>query len=75
VNRNEEYYKQAAWRGTWEQDGGVLMNQGIHDIDLLQWMMGPIERSTLKLIHSLDLLKLRTWEQQCSGSKWRHRHH
>ncbi|NLU04253.1 MAG: Gfo/Idh/MocA family oxidoreductase, partial [Methanothermobacter sp.] len=43
-NRNEEYYKQAAWRGTWEQDGGVLMNQGIHDIDLLQWMMGPIER-------------------------------
>jgi len=44
LNRNEEYYKQAAWRGTWEQDGGVLMNQGIHDIDLLQWMMGPIER-------------------------------
>jgi len=43
-NRNEEYYKQAAWRGTWEQDGGVLMNQGIHDIDLLQWIMGPVER-------------------------------
>jgi len=68
-NRNEEYYKQAAWRGTWEQDGGVLMNQGIHDIDLLQWMMGPLSGSTLKLIHSLDLLKLRTWEQQCLGSK------
>jgi len=43
-NRNEEYDKQAAWRGTGEQDGGVLINQGIHDIDLLQWMMGPIER-------------------------------
>lgn len=43
-NRNDEYYKQASWRGTWEQDGGTLMNQGIHNIDLLQWMMGPVER-------------------------------
>lgn len=39
-NRGEEYYKQAAWRGTWEQDGGALMNQCIHNIDLLRWMMG-----------------------------------
>lgn len=39
-NRNEEYYKQAPWRGTWEQDGGALMNQCIHNIDLLRWMMG-----------------------------------
>lgn len=31
---------QAKWRGTWEQDGGALMNQCIHDIDLLRWMMG-----------------------------------
>lgn len=36
-NRNEEYYKQAAWRGTWENDGGVLMNQGIHSIDIMNW--------------------------------------
>ncbi|MGJ7910823.1 Gfo/Idh/MocA family protein [Neobacillus sp. LXY-1] len=39
-NRGEEYYKQAPWRGTWEQDGGALMNQCIHNIDLLRWMMG-----------------------------------
>ena len=39
-NRNEGYYAQAPWRGTWEQDGGTLMNQCTHGIDLLQWMMG-----------------------------------
>lgn len=38
--RDENYYKQASWRGTWEQDGGALMNQCIHNIDLLRWMMG-----------------------------------
>lgn len=39
-NRDERYYTQATWRGTWAQDGGTLMNQCIHNIDLLQWMMG-----------------------------------
>lgn len=39
-NRSQEYYTQAPWRGTWEQDGGALMNQCIHNIDLLRWMMG-----------------------------------
>ena len=39
-NRGESYYAQAPWRGTWEQDGGALMNQCIHNIDLLRWMMG-----------------------------------
>jgi UDP-N-acetyl-2-amino-2-deoxyglucuronate dehydrogenase len=39
-NRGEDYYKHAPWRGTWEQDGGALMNQCIHNIDLLRWMMG-----------------------------------
>lgn len=39
-NRNQDYYKQASWRGTWKQDGGALMNQCIHGIDLLRWMMG-----------------------------------
>lgn len=42
-NRNDDYYTQAPWRGTKLQDGGVLMNQSIHNIDLLQWMMGPVE--------------------------------
>lgn len=38
--RDHEYYDRAGWRGTWEQDGGALMNQCIHNIDLLRWMMG-----------------------------------
>ena len=39
-NRNQEYYTQAPWRGTWAQDGGALMNQCIHGIDLLRWTFG-----------------------------------
>lgn len=39
-NRDMNYYRQAPWRGTWELDGGTLMNQCIHNIDLLQWMLG-----------------------------------
>ena len=39
-NRDHGYYDQASWRGTWAQDGGALMNQCIHGIDLLRWMMG-----------------------------------
>ncbi len=42
-HRDTNYYAQAPWRGTWAQDGGCLMNQSIHNIDLLQWLMGPVE--------------------------------
>ena len=41
--RPQSYYDGAAWRGTWEFDGGALMNQASHYIDLLDWMIGPIE--------------------------------
>lgn len=41
--RTQEYYDRGGWRGTWKLDGGgALMNQGIHGIDLLQWLMGGI---------------------------------
>jgi predicted dehydrogenase len=41
--RTQEYYDSGKWRGTWKYDGGgVLMNQGIHGIDLLQWFMGEV---------------------------------
>lgn len=41
--RSPEYYKGSGWRGTWKYDGGgALMNQSIHFIDLLQWIMGPV---------------------------------
>ncbi len=39
-NRNKSYYDQAPWRGRWASDGGALMNQCIHGIDLLRWMFG-----------------------------------
>lgn len=47
--RDDDYYKQASWRGTKALDGGTLMNQCIHNIDLLQWMMGgEVERISLE---------------------------
>jgi len=43
-SRDEKYYNSAAWRGTWELDGGgALMNQAIHSVDMLQWYMGDVE--------------------------------
>jgi len=42
-SRNQSYYDQDAWRGTWAQDGGVFTNQASHHIDLLQWFLGPVE--------------------------------
>lgn len=43
LNRSPAYYAAAPWKGTWEQDGGMLVNQGIHMVDLLLWFMGDIE--------------------------------
>lgn len=41
--RTQQYYDSGAWRGTWELDGGgALMNQAIHSVDLLTWLMGPV---------------------------------
>ncbi len=43
--RTQEYYTASNWRGTWEMDGGgALMNQGIHGVDLLQYLAGPVKR-------------------------------
>ncbi len=42
-SRNQAYYDQDAWRGTWAMDGGVITNQASHHLDLLEWMMGPAE--------------------------------
>lgn len=42
--RSQEYYDKGGWRGTWKMDGGgALMNQGIHGIDILQYVMGPVK--------------------------------
>jgi UDP-N-acetyl-2-amino-2-deoxyglucuronate dehydrogenase len=42
-SRNQAYYDSEAWRGTWEHDGGVFMNQAVHHIDMLTWFMGNVE--------------------------------
>jgi UDP-N-acetyl-2-amino-2-deoxyglucuronate dehydrogenase len=42
-NRPQSYYDSAKWRGTWEFDGGAFMNQASHYIDLLDWLIGPVE--------------------------------
>jgi UDP-N-acetyl-2-amino-2-deoxyglucuronate dehydrogenase len=42
--RPQEYYDQAKWRGTWELDGGAFMNQASHYVDLLDWLIGPVEK-------------------------------
>jgi UDP-N-acetyl-2-amino-2-deoxyglucuronate dehydrogenase len=41
--RPQEYYDQAPWRGTWALDGGAFMNQASHYVDLIQWLVGPVE--------------------------------
>lgn len=54
--RTQEYYDSGQWRGTWDLDGGgALMNQAIHSVDLLTWLMGPIAEisaQTATLAHS-----------------------
>lgn len=53
-HRDREYYDRAPWRGTWEQDGGALMNQCIHNIDLLRWMMGDEVTEVFAYTDNLD---------------------
>lgn len=57
-NRNEEYYAEAPWRGTWALDGGTLMNQCTHGIDLLQWMMGEdavrVQAATRRFLRPIE---------------------
>jgi predicted dehydrogenase len=52
--RDYEYYSRAKWRGTWEQDGGALMNQCIHNIDLLRWMMGDEVEEVMAMTDKLN---------------------
>jgi len=56
--RSQQYYDSGAWRGTWALDGGgILMNQSIHSIDVLQWLMGPVKSIyayTDTLVHRME---------------------
>jgi len=46
--RPQSYYDQAPWRGTWEFDGGAFMNQASHYVDLIQWIVGPVDNVMAK---------------------------
>lgn len=48
-HRPQSYYDQDKWRGTWEFDGGALMNQASHYVDLLHWLIGPVESISASL--------------------------
>ena len=69
--RPQEYYDQASWRGTWEFDGGAYMNQASHYVDLLDWIIGPVEKiqaimSTSRNIEAEDTGVLNI--KWCSGA-------
>jgi UDP-N-acetyl-2-amino-2-deoxyglucuronate dehydrogenase len=57
--RPPEYYAQSLWRGTWALDGGgALMNQGVHTVDLLLWLLGDVRRvyaRTLAALHAIEV--------------------
>lgn len=54
-SRPQEYYDSAKWRGTWEFDGGAFMNQASHYVDLLDWLIGPIERVQAMMSTTRDI--------------------
>ncbi|MBC04236.1 MAG: oxidoreductase [Phycisphaerae bacterium] len=67
--RPQEYYDTDAWRGTWELDGGAFMNQASHYIDLLDWLIGPIDR-----VHAMTATLARNIEVEDTGVmnvRWR----
>lgn len=73
-SRPQAYYDQAQWRGTWEFDGGALMNQASHYVDLLDWLIGPVEEiqcmtSTFRQIEVEDTAVLNVkWRNGALGS-------
>lgn len=53
--RPQSYYDQANWRGTWEFDGGAFMNQASHYVDLLDWLIGPIDKIQAMMSTTRDI--------------------
>lgn len=67
--RPQDYYDAARWRGTWEFDGGAFMNQASHYVDLLDWIVGPIES-----VHAYTATLARNIEAEDTGVisvRWR----
>ena len=53
--RPQSYYDQAKWRGTWEFDGGAFMNQASHYVDLLDWLIGPVDKVQAMMSTTRDI--------------------
>jgi UDP-N-acetyl-2-amino-2-deoxyglucuronate dehydrogenase len=67
--RPQSYYDQGGWRGRWEFDGGAFMNQASHYVDLLQWLIGPLES-----LHAYTATMARNIDAEDTGVislKWR----
>lgn len=54
-SRPQSYYDQAKWRGTWEFDGGAFMNQASHYVDLLDWLIGPVDKIQAMMSTTRDI--------------------
>jgi UDP-N-acetyl-2-amino-2-deoxyglucuronate dehydrogenase len=68
--RPQEYYNQGhGWRGTWEFDGGALMNQASHYIDLLEWIVGPVE--SVMAYTATQARKIETEDSGVAAIRWR----
>jgi UDP-N-acetyl-2-amino-2-deoxyglucuronate dehydrogenase len=73
--RPQAYYDNDAWRGTWEFDGGALMNQASHYVDLLDWLIGPVQSVSASMatigrrieVEDTAALQLR-WRNGCLGT-------
>ncbi|MEB3167477.1 MAG: Gfo/Idh/MocA family oxidoreductase [Synechococcaceae cyanobacterium] len=74
-SRPQAYYDKDAWRGTWEYDGGALMNQASHYVDLLDWLIGPVQSVSASMatigrrieVEDTAALQLR-WRNGCLGT-------
>lgn len=67
--RPQEYYDSAAWRGTWEYDGGAFMNQASHYVDLVDWLIGPVE--SLQSYTATLARNIEVEDTGVVGIKWR----
>lgn len=68
--RPQSYYDAAPWRGTWAMDGGAFMNQASHYVDLLDWLIGPVDS-----VHAMTATLARSIEAEDTGViniRWKH---
>ncbi|MGH8529909.1 MAG: Gfo/Idh/MocA family protein [Nevskiales bacterium] len=68
-SRPQDYYDSDAWRGTWEFDGGALMNQASHYVDLLDWLIGPVD--SLQAMTATLARKIEVEDTAVLNVRWR----